>query len=122
VHDAFAREDPASEWIQVTDSSGVMAAAANWRLESGVDEAKKTQHDKERAEKEAPQTLSLFAAGAQEWAKIRDEFFANQRHFSQSLLGPSSSIVYPYRCDPLLTGSAELVVLVVHPKFQRRGA
>lgn len=70
MHDAFSREDPASEWMQVTDEeTGEMAAAANWRLENGVDEAKNETNEKARAEREAPQTLSLFAAGAKEWTK-----------------------------------------------------
>lgn len=81
MHEVFAQQDPASEWIQVTDEeSGKMVAAANWRLETGVDQVK--MNDKERAEKEAPQSLSLFAAGAKEWAKVKAEFFPNQPYLS----------------------------------------
>lgn len=83
VHEAFAHEDPASEWIQIIDEeTGEMAAAANWRLERGSNVAQSEADDKQRAENEAPQSLSLFAAGAKEWTKVRDEFFPNQAHLS----------------------------------------
>lgn len=90
VHDAFAREDPASEWVQVTDEeTGRMVAAANWRRESGVQKAENGTYDEEKAEKEAPQTLSLFAAGAKEWAKVKAEFFPSQNHLSKSIILPA---------------------------------
>lgn len=87
MHEAFAHEDPASEWIQVTDEeTGRMVAAANWRLRRGVAEGEDGTNQVEKSLEEAPQTLSLFAAGAKEWAKVRSRFFPNVDHLSKLAL------------------------------------
>lgn len=84
-----------------------MVAAANWRLYRGSKEGQDEAIRDNKPLEEAPQTLSLFAAGAKEWAKVKAKFFPTQDHLSMSALALYSS--------ELLQAMVDVVADVYHP-------